>query len=181
MLLREKGVMMLRPQHGNPQEHLQDKGVVDSGCSRHMTGNMSFLINYEEINRGYVSFGGNPKGGKITGKSKIKTGKLDFENVYFVRELKFNLFSVSQICDKKNNVLFIDTECIVLSPDFKLIDENQILLRVPRQNNMYDIELKNIVPIGGLTSLFAKATKDESKLWHRRLGHLNFKTINKLV
>nr|GEV55397.1 ribonuclease H-like domain-containing protein [Tanacetum cinerariifolium] len=63
----------------------------------------------------------------------------------------------------------------------KLIDENQILLRVPRQNNMYNIDLKNIVPIGGLTCLFAKATDDESKLWHRRLGHLNFKTINKLV
>nr|GEV95411.1 ribonuclease H-like domain-containing protein [Tanacetum cinerariifolium] len=80
---------------GNPHEHLQDKGVLDSGCSRHMTGNMSFLTDYEEINGGYVSFGGNPKGGKITSKGKIKTGKLDFENVYFVRELKFNLFSVS--------------------------------------------------------------------------------------
>nr|GEX03137.1 retrovirus-related Pol polyprotein from transposon TNT 1-94 [Tanacetum cinerariifolium] len=53
---------------GNPQEHLQDKGVIDSGCSRHMTKNISFLSNYEEINRGYVVFGGNPKRGKITGK-----------------------------------------------------------------------------------------------------------------
>nr|GFA86473.1 ribonuclease H-like domain-containing protein [Tanacetum cinerariifolium] len=101
---------------------------------------------YEEIDGGYVAFGGNPKGEKIIGKGKIKTGKLDFKNVYFVRELKFNLFSVSQICDKKNNVLFTNTECIVLSPDFKLIDENQILLRAPRQNNMYSIDLKNIVP-----------------------------------
>nr|GEW72977.1 hypothetical protein [Tanacetum cinerariifolium] len=165
----------------NPQEHLQDKGVIDSGCSRHMIGNMSFLTDYEEIDKGYVAFGGNPKGGKNTGKGKIKTRKLDFENVYFVRELKFNLFSVSQICDKKNSVLFTDTECIVLSSDFKLIDENKILLRVFRQNNMYNINLKNIVPTGGLTCLFAKATEDESKLWHKRLGHLNFKTINKLV
>nr|GEV71886.1 putative ribonuclease H-like domain-containing protein [Tanacetum cinerariifolium] len=136
--------------------------------------------NYEEINGGYVAFGGNPKGGKITGKGKIKTGKIDFKNVYFVRQLKFNLFSVSQICDKKNSVLFTDTECIVLSPDFKLIDEN-LLLRVHRQNNMYNIDLKNSVPTGGLTCLFVKATEDESKLWHRRLGHLNFKTINKLM
>nr|GEV72680.1 ribonuclease H-like domain-containing protein [Tanacetum cinerariifolium] len=166
---------------GNPQEHLQDKEVIDSGCSRHITGNMSFLTYYKEIDGGYVAFGGNPKGGKITGKGKIKTGKLDFKNVYFVKELKFNLFSVSQICDKKNNVLFTDTKCIVLSPDFKLIDENQILFKVPRQNNMYNIDLENIVPIGGLTCLFEKATKDESKLWHKRLGHLNFKTINKLV
>ncbi|GJS78100.1 putative ribonuclease H-like domain-containing protein [Tanacetum coccineum] len=158
-----------------------DQGVIDSGCSRHMTWNMSYLTNYEEIDGGYVAFGGNPKGGKITGKGTIKTGNLDFENVYFVRELKFNLFSVSQMCDKKNSVLFNDTECIVLSPNFKLIDESQVLLRVPRKNNMYSIDLKNIVPKGGLTCLFVKATSDESKLWHRRLGHLNFKTMNKLV
>nr|GEX86246.1 ribonuclease H-like domain-containing protein [Tanacetum cinerariifolium] len=101
---------------------------------------------YKEIYGGYVTFRGNPKGGKITGKGKIKSRNLDFENVYFVKELKFNLFSVSQICDKKNIVLFTDTECIVLSPNFKLIDDNQILLRVPRQKNMYIIDLKNIVP-----------------------------------
>ncbi|GKB41556.1 putative ribonuclease H-like domain-containing protein [Tanacetum coccineum] len=166
---------------GNPQMDLQDKGVIDSGCSRHMTGNMSYLTDYEEIDGGYVAFGGNPKGGKITEKGTIKTGNLDFENVYFVRELKFNLFSVSQMCDKKNSVLFNDTECIVLSPNFKLINESQVLLRVPRKNNMYSVDLKNIVLKRGLTCLFAKATSDESKFWHRRLGHLNFKTMNKLV
>ncbi|GJW27548.1 putative ribonuclease H-like domain-containing protein [Tanacetum coccineum] len=166
---------------GNLQMDLQDQGVIDSGCSKHMTGNMSYLTDYEEIDGRYVAFGGNPKGGKITRKGTIKTGNLDFENVYFVRELKFNLFSVSQMCDKKNSVLFNDTECIILSPNFKLIDESQVLLRVPRKNNMYSVDLKNIVPKGGLTCLFAKATSDESKLWHRRLGHLNFKTMNKLV
>ncbi|GKF32352.1 hypothetical protein Tco_0102150 [Tanacetum coccineum] len=82
---------------GNPQMDLQDQGMIDSGCSRHMTWNMSYLTNYEEIDGGYVAFGGNPKEGKITGKGTNKTGNLDFENVYFVRELKFNLFSVSQI------------------------------------------------------------------------------------
>ncbi|GKA62774.1 ribonuclease H-like domain-containing protein [Tanacetum coccineum] len=167
--------------YGNPQMDLQDKGVIDSGCSRHMTGNMSYLTDYEEIDGGYVAFGGNPKGGKITRKCTIKTGNLDFENVYFVRELKFNLFSVSQMCDKKNSVLFNDNEYIVLSPNFKLIDESQVLLRVPRKNNMYSVDLKNIVPKRGLACLFSKATSDESKLWHRRLGHLNFKTMNKLV
>nr|GEY38569.1 putative ribonuclease H-like domain-containing protein [Tanacetum cinerariifolium] len=65
--------------------------------------------------------------------------------------------------------------------DFKLINESQVLLRVPRKNNMYSVDLKNIVPKGCLTCLFGKATPDESKLWHRRLGHLNFKTMNKLV
>nr|GEV14850.1 uncharacterized mitochondrial protein AtMg00810-like [Tanacetum cinerariifolium] len=158
---------------GNPQEHLQDKGVIDSSCSRHITGNMSFLTDYEEIDRGYVSFGGNPKGGKITGKGKIKTRKLDFENVYFVRELKFNLFSVSQICDKKNSVLFTDTECIVLSHDFKLIDENKILLRVLRQNNMYNINLKNIVPTGeNLMNLRVKVIRcdNETKFKNREMN-----------
>ncbi|GJW56865.1 putative ribonuclease H-like domain-containing protein [Tanacetum coccineum] len=167
---------------GNPQQDLQEKGVIDSGCSRHMTGNMSYLTDFEEIDGGYVAFGGNPKGGKITGRGTIKTGNLDFENVYFVRELKFNLFSVSQMCDKKNSVLFNDTECIVLSPNFKLTDESHVLLKVPRKNNMYSVDLKNIVPKGGSNLYsFAKATSDESKLWHRRLGHINFKTMNKLV
>ncbi|GJU53947.1 ribonuclease H-like domain-containing protein [Tanacetum coccineum] len=167
--------------HGNLQMDLQDKRVIDSGCSRHMTGNMSYLTDYEEIDGGYVAFGGNPKGGKITGRGTIKTGNLDFENVYFVKELKFNLFSVSQMCDKKNSVLFNDTECIVLSPNFKLTDESHVLFKVLRKNNMYSVDLKNIVPKEGLTCLFAKDTSDESKLWHKRLGHLKFKTMNKLV
>nr|GEV47021.1 hypothetical protein [Tanacetum cinerariifolium] len=152
-----------------------------NSCSRHMTGNISYLSDFKEINGGYVAFGGNPKGGKITGKGKIKTGKLDFDDVYFVKELKFNLFSVSHMCDKKNNVLFTDTECIVLSFNFKLPNENHVLLRVPRENNMYNVDLKNIVPPGDLTCLFGKATLDEFNLWHRRLGHINFKTMNKLV
>nr|GEX64417.1 putative ribonuclease H-like domain-containing protein [Tanacetum cinerariifolium] len=166
---------------GNSKYALKDKGVIYSGCSRHMTGNMSFLSDFKELNGGYVAFGGNSKGGKISSKGKIKTGKLDFDDVYFVKELKFNLFSVSQMCDKNNSVLFTDIECLVLSLDFKLLDESQVLLRVPRENNMYNVNLKNIFPSGDLTCLFAKATIDESNLWHRRLGHINFKTINKLV
>nr|GEU62263.1 retrovirus-related Pol polyprotein from transposon TNT 1-94 [Tanacetum cinerariifolium] len=58
---------------GNPQTDLHDKGVIDSGCSRHMIGNMSYLIEYEEIDRGYVAFGGNPKAGKITRKEAVNT------------------------------------------------------------------------------------------------------------
>ncbi|GJU76340.1 putative ribonuclease H-like domain-containing protein [Tanacetum coccineum] len=85
------------------------------------------------------------------------------------------------MCDKKNSVLFTDTGCFVLSPDFKLADESQVLLKVPRKNNMYSVDMKNIVPKESLTCLVAKATLDESMLWHRRLGHVNFKTINKLV
>nr|GEV80553.1 uncharacterized mitochondrial protein AtMg00810-like [Tanacetum cinerariifolium] len=108
---------------GNPQHALKDKGVIDSGCSRHMTRNIYYLFNFEEINGGYVAFGGNTKGGKISRK---------------------------------------DTECIVLSPEFKLLDENQVLLRFPRENNMYNVDLKNIVPSEDLTCLFAKETLDET-------------------
>ncbi|GJR34271.1 putative ribonuclease H-like domain-containing protein [Tanacetum coccineum] len=158
-----------------------DQGIFDSGCSRHITGNKSYLTDYQDIDGGFVAFAGSPKGGKITSKGKIRTGKLDFEDVYFVKELKFNLFSVSQMCDKKNSVLFTETECLVLSPDFKLLDESQVLLKVPRQNNVYSFDLKNVAPSGVLTCLIAKATIDKSNLWHRRLGDINFKTMNKLV
>ncbi|GKE49240.1 ribonuclease H-like domain-containing protein [Tanacetum coccineum] len=85
------------------------------------------------------------------------------------------------MCDKKNSVLFTKTECLVLSPDFKLLDESQVLLKVLTQKNMYSFDLKNVVPSGGLTCLFAKATIDESNLWHKRLGDINFKTMKKLV
>ncbi|GJW91519.1 uncharacterized mitochondrial protein-like protein, partial [Tanacetum coccineum] len=97
--------------HGNPQQDLKDKGVVDIGCSRHMTGNKSYLTDYEEIDGGFVAFGCNPNGGKITRK-------------------------------------------------------------VSRKDNMYSVDLKNVIPQGGLTCLFAKATPDESNLWHRKLGHV---------
>ncbi|GJU43090.1 putative ribonuclease H-like domain-containing protein [Tanacetum coccineum] len=129
--------------HNSASINLKKFDYIDAqGRSKHMTGNMSYLTDYEEIDGRYVAFGGNPKRGKIIGKYTIKTGNLDFEN---------------------------------------LIDESQVLLRVPRKNNMYSVDLKNIVPKGGLTYFFAKATSNESKLWHRRLGHLNFKTMNKLV
>ncbi|GJS38425.1 ribonuclease H-like domain-containing protein [Tanacetum coccineum] len=130
-----------------------------------MTGNKAYLDEFQDFNGGPVAFGGSR--GYITGKGKIKTGKLDFEDVCFVKELQhFNLFSVSQICDKKNKVLFTDSECLVLSPEFKLPDENQVLLKIPRQNNMYSFNLENIVPTGGLACLIAKATTDESNKWH---------------
>ncbi|GJW54066.1 ribonuclease H-like domain-containing protein [Tanacetum coccineum] len=164
---------------GNPQQALKNKGIFDSRCSRHVTRNKDFLTNYQDIDGGFIAFGGSVRGGKITGKGKIRTNKLNFQDVFFVKELKFNLFSVSQICDKKNSVLFTKTKCLVLSPDFKLLDESQVLLRVPRQSNMYSFDLKNVVPSGDLTCL--SVIIDESKLWHRRLGHVNFQTMNKLV
>ncbi|GKC69950.1 putative ribonuclease H-like domain-containing protein, partial [Tanacetum coccineum] len=125
--------------------------------------------------------GGQSKG-YITGKGRIRVGNLDFDSVSFVKELgHFSLFSISQICDKQHKVLFTETECLVLSPDFKMPDENQILLKVPRQNNMYSFDMNTLGLIKDYTCLIVKATSDESKLWHRRLGHINFKHLNKLV
>ncbi|GJX72743.1 ribonuclease H-like domain-containing protein [Tanacetum coccineum] len=114
-------VNAVRENQGHPQK--EDQGYVDSGCSRHMTGNMSYLSDFKEFDGGYM-------------------------------------------CDKKNNVLFTNTGCFVLSPNFKLADESQVLLKVPRKNNMYIVDMKNIVPKESLTCLVAKATLDESMLWH---------------
>ncbi|GJS04018.1 ribonuclease H-like domain-containing protein [Tanacetum coccineum] len=159
----QKSLILLFYVHDNPQQkEYKEKGVIDSGCSRHMTGNKCYLTEYEDYDGGFVSFGDGK--GRISRKGKIKTGTLDFDNVHFCKELKYNLFSVSQICDKKNNVLFTDTECLVLSSDFKLLDESQVLLRVSRKDNIYSVDLKSVVPTGGLTCLFAKATTDESNL-----------------
>ncbi|GJU18529.1 putative ribonuclease H-like domain-containing protein [Tanacetum coccineum] len=151
---KDSGSFMLkRFDYANPQGiSKSDHAVVDSGCSSHMTGNKAYLSDYEDYNGGFVAFGSDPKGGKITGKGKIKTANLDFDDVYFVDEL-----------------------------NFKLLDENQVVLRAPRKDDVYSLDLKNIVPSGGITCLYANAIADESKLWHRRLGHVNFKNINKLV
>ncbi|GJT03196.1 ribonuclease H-like domain-containing protein [Tanacetum coccineum] len=105
----------------NPHRTLKNKGIIDSGCSRHMTGNKAYLADFQDFNGGPVAFGGSK--GYIIGKGKIKTGKLDFED---------------------------------------LPDENQILLKVPRQNNMYSFNLENIVPSGGFSWTFFLRTKDET-------------------
>nr|GEY14500.1 hypothetical protein [Tanacetum cinerariifolium] len=170
-----------------PSHNLSNKGPKNNSVSvmfKKYTyidtqGNISYLSDYEPFKGGHVSFG---KGGwKITKKGTIKTGKLEFENVYFVKDLKYNLFRVSQIYHNKNSVLFTDSKCIVLGRDFKLLDDANIFLRTPRQHNMYSIDLNNIVPHRDLTCLVAKASSNECMIWYRRLGHLNFKTMNKLV
>ncbi|GKD55307.1 putative ribonuclease H-like domain-containing protein, partial [Tanacetum coccineum] len=141
----------------NPYSDAEDEGIFDSGCSRSMTG-------------------------RITGKGTIKTPTLDFENVYYVKELQqFNLFSISQIFDKKNRVLFTNTDYLVLSKDFMLPDESMVVLRVPRKHNFYTINLNNLSPRGNLACLVAKASVDEFVNWHMRMGHVNYKNMNRLV
>ncbi|GJS42232.1 putative ribonuclease H-like domain-containing protein [Tanacetum coccineum] len=74
-----------------------------------------------------------------------------------------------KLCDKRTRFFFTETECLVVSSDFKMPDENQILLKVPRHHNMYSFDMKTPTPAKGFACLIAKATSDESKLWHRRL------------
>nr|GEX06589.1 uncharacterized mitochondrial protein AtMg00810-like [Tanacetum cinerariifolium] len=74
-------VTTVKPKQGNPRQELKDKGVIDSGCSRHITRNISYLSDFKEINRGYVSFGENPKGGKITCKGSGPTWMFDIDTL----------------------------------------------------------------------------------------------------
>ncbi|GJZ23042.1 putative ribonuclease H-like domain-containing protein [Tanacetum coccineum] len=165
------GSNFVRTDH--PLKNMEDKGIFDSGCSRHMTGNKDRLDDFEECKRGSVTFGGSK--GYITGKGRIRVGNLDFDSVSFIKELgHFNLFSISQICDKKHKVLFTKTECLVVSPDFKMPHENQILRKVPRQNNMYRFDMQTPGLTKDYACLIAKATSDVSKLWHRRFSWVFF-------
>ncbi|GJT18094.1 putative ribonuclease H-like domain-containing protein [Tanacetum coccineum] len=174
------GSNFVRTENDHPLKNMGDRGIFYSGYSGHMTGNKDHLEDFEEFKGGSITFGGSK--GYITGKGRIRVGNLDFDSVSFVKELgHFNLFSISQICDKLYKVLFTETECLVVSPDFKMPDENQILLKVPRQHNMYSFDMTTPTLSKDYACLIAKATSDESKLWHRRLGHINFKILNKLV
>ncbi|GJR67670.1 putative ribonuclease H-like domain-containing protein [Tanacetum coccineum] len=93
------GSNFVRTDH--PLKNMEDKSIFDSGCSGHMTGNKNRLDDFEECKGGSVTFGGSK--GYITGKGKIRVGNLDFDIVSFVKELgHFDLFSISQICDKQH-------------------------------------------------------------------------------
>ncbi|KAI3819640.1 hypothetical protein L1987_13481 [Smallanthus sonchifolius] len=151
---------------------------VDSGCSRHMTGNFNLPQDYHQIDGEYVAFAGNPRGGKIEGQGTVSNGVNSLEFVNFVPQLKYNLMSVSQICDKDFCALFNSKECLILKPGV-VIPEELILMRAPRRYNTYSLDMNNS---SGIESCFlSKASEDESFLWHKRLGHINFKTLNRLV
>ncbi|GJT53599.1 ribonuclease H-like domain-containing protein [Tanacetum coccineum] len=106
---KDEELMMLVDDH--PLKNMEDRGIFDSGCSGHMTGNKDHLDDFEECKGGSVTFGGSK--GYITGKGRIRVGNLEFDSVSFVKELgHFNLFSISQICDKQHKVLFTETECM---------------------------------------------------------------------
>ncbi|KAJ9561694.1 LOW QUALITY PROTEIN: hypothetical protein OSB04_006854 [Centaurea solstitialis] len=154
---------------------------VESGCSRHMTCIMTHLEDFKKFDRGHVAFSDNPKGGKISGKGTVSKGQMTFDDVYYVEQLRYNLLSVSQVCDKKHSILFNYIECIILSPEFKTVDESMILLRTPRRENDYCLDLEDVSSNSSLNCLFLKAYVSEYSLWHRRMCHVNFKNMNILV
>ncbi|GKA60429.1 putative ribonuclease H-like domain-containing protein [Tanacetum coccineum] len=148
--------------YGNPQIDLQDKRVIDSGCSRHMTRNMSYLIDYKEIDGGYVTFGGNPKGGKITGKCTIKIVVTDdysrFTWVFFLATkdetsgiLKSFITGIENLVDHKVKVIRCDN-----GTEFKNKEMNQFcemngilrqfsVARIPQQNGVAERRNRTLI------------------------------------
>nr|GFB51162.1 ribonuclease H-like domain-containing protein [Tanacetum cinerariifolium] len=140
-------------------EKEKDRGIVDSGCSRSMSGNKDKLEDFEDFDGGEVTFRGSTR--KILRKGTIKTKNLNFKNVLYVKELQhFNLISVSQICDQAHRVLFTENECLVLSKYFPLLDPSMVILSILRKYNLYTFSLNELAPKGPLTCLIAKASQN---------------------
>ncbi|KAJ0677880.1 putative RNA-directed DNA polymerase [Helianthus annuus] len=154
--------------------------IVDSGASRHMTGDLRLLYDVRNIRGGYVAFAGD-KGGYITGEGSISNGIVCFDKINYVKQIDHNLLSVSQICDKKFSVIFDDAGCYVLKPGFK-IPQEWILLSAPRVNDLYILDMSQAITTSAQVTCFvSKATEKESISWHRRMGHIHLRKMNHLV
>nr|GEW96084.1 hypothetical protein [Tanacetum cinerariifolium] len=126
----------------------------------------------------FVKANNSPTKSKIDKDNKTKKSPVKYAEQYRKPTQKPNLRGNQR---NWNNLKSYQLECLVLGRNFKLSDDDNVLLRTPRKHNMYSIDLNNIVLHKDLTCLVAKASTDECMLWHMRLGHLNFKTMNKLV
>ncbi|GJX92751.1 retrovirus-related pol polyprotein from transposon TNT 1-94 [Tanacetum coccineum] len=147
--------------------------VVDSGCSKHMTGDRSLLRNFIEKFMGTVRFG-NDNFAAITGYGDYIHGNITICHVYYVEGLGHNLFSVGQFCDGDLEVAFRSNTCYVRNL------EGDDLLTGGRDSNLYTISISDMAASSPVC-LMSKATSTKSWLWHRRLSHLNFGTINDLT
>nr|GEY93266.1 retrovirus-related Pol polyprotein from transposon TNT 1-94 [Tanacetum cinerariifolium] len=147
--------------------------IIDSGCSKHMTGNRALLTNFVEKFLETVRFGNNDFA-VIAGYGDVVIGSMTIKIVYYVEGLGYNLFSVGKFCDKGLEVTFRKSSCFVRNEDG--VD----LLTGDRLLNLYTIAL-NEVASNSLTCLLAKASSLQSWLWNQRLSYLNFATINNLV
>ncbi|GJX85812.1 integrase, catalytic region, zinc finger, CCHC-type containing protein [Tanacetum coccineum] len=146
---------------------------LDSGCSKHMTGNRSKLKNFVEKFIGTVRFR-NDHFGAIMGYGDYVIGDSVISRVYYVEGLGHNLFSVGQFCDSDLEVAFRKHTCFVR--DINGAD----LLKGSRSTNLYTISIDDMMKSSPIC-LLSKASKSKSWLWHRRLNHLNFGTINDLA
>ncbi|GJU22617.1 retrovirus-related pol polyprotein from transposon TNT 1-94 [Tanacetum coccineum] len=146
--------------------------IVDSGCSKHMTGNLKLLTNFVEKFLGTVKFG-NDQIAPILGYGDLVQGTITIKRVYYVEGLNHNLFSVGQFCDADLEVAFRKSTCYIR--DLKGND----LLTGSRGTDLYSITLQDSTTPNPIC-LMAKATSSQAWLWHRRLSHLNFDTINLL-
>ncbi|GJT58609.1 putative reverse transcriptase domain-containing protein [Tanacetum coccineum] len=142
-------------------------------CSKHMTGNRSKLKNFVEKFIGSVRFG-NDHFGAIMGYGDYVIGDSVISRVYYVEGLGHNLFSVGQFCDSDLEVAFRKHSCFVR--DINGAD----LLKGSRRTNLYTISIDDMMKSSPIC-LLSKASKSKSWLWHRRLNHVNFGTINDLA
>nr|GEY42742.1 retrovirus-related Pol polyprotein from transposon TNT 1-94 [Tanacetum cinerariifolium] len=147
--------------------------IIDSGCSKHVTGNRALLTNFVEKFLGTVRFGNNDFT-MIVGYGDVVIGSMTIKKVYYVEGLGHNLFSVGQFCDKGLEVAFQKSKCFVRNED--VVD----FLTGDRSSNLYTIAL-NEAASNSSTCLLANVSSSQSWLWHQRLSHLNFATINNLV
>nr|GFC42390.1 putative ribonuclease H-like domain-containing protein [Tanacetum cinerariifolium] len=146
--------------------------IVDSGCSKHMTGNLKLLINVVVKFLGTVKFG-NDQIAPIFRYGDLVQGAVMIKRVYYVEGLNHNLFSVGQFCDADLEVAFRKSTCFIR--DLKGND----LLTGCREIDLYSITLQDTNSPNPIC-LMAKATSSQEWLWHHRLSHLNFDTINLL-
>jgi len=149
------------------------KWIMDSGCSRHMSGKSSLFSELKEQSSGQITLGDRGKC-NIIGVGKVGSDSSHTINdVYLVDGLKFNLLSVSQLCDSGNKVIFDKEKCTV--QDAK---SGEVVITAPRSNNVYSLFTNKTA---GEEIKCLKALKDDPKLWHRKLGHISMHTLNKLV
>ncbi|GJU40335.1 retrovirus-related pol polyprotein from transposon TNT 1-94 [Tanacetum coccineum] len=143
---------------------------LDSGCSKHMTGDRSQLTNFVNKFLGTVKFG-NDHMAKIMGYGDYQIGNVTISRVYYVEGLGHNLFSVGQFCDSNLEVAFRQHTCFIRNL------EGVDLLTGSRGNNLYTLSLGDMMASSPIC-LLSKASKTKSWLWHRRLSHLNFAKRN---
>ncbi|KAI3808199.1 hypothetical protein L1987_24147 [Smallanthus sonchifolius] len=159
---------------GQPRRTINNTWYVDSGCSRHMTGNIRLLEDVINFDGGYVAFAGN-KGGYITGQGTLKNDKVKFEKVNYVEQLEHNLLSVSQVCDKKFSFPFNDSECYILKQGF-------VIPEALRRNDTYVLDMSVATTTDSIpTCLLSKESASDSILWHWKLAHINYRKMNYLV